>query len=706
MTTGVLNPAPLEQKSKMNNDPMRFRRNVGIMAHIDAGKTTVTERILKVTGRIHRTGEVHDGEATMDYLEEERARGITITAAAVNIEWNKHTVTIIDTPGHVDFTVEVERSMRVLDGAVCVFDAKEGVEPQSETVWRQAVRYDVPRICFVNKMDKSGADYWACVTSIRDRLGANAVPVQLPIGQGSDFTGIVDIVHMTAARYVSLEEREEIPIPEDMNDKVTEARTMLLESVAERDETLLEKYLGGEELEKGELVRVLRAATIAGEIQPVFCGSALKDKGVQRLLDGIIAFLPSPLDVGAVSGLNDKGEPVERMPNPDALPACLAFKTVHDRTGDLTFLRIYSGVVRRGDTLWNPRRRRTERIGRLLIMKANDREPVDEARAGEIVVALGLKETVTGDTLCTKDDSIALESMEFPEAVLSMAIEPKSRGDRDKLGEVLAKLSREDPTFRHFTDEETLETVIAGMGELHLEVVVNRLRSEFKLEVTVGAPRVAYRQRLRKPVEVEGRHVKQSGGRGQFAVVNVRFGISDKQELEWENSVTGGRVPSEYINSVKKGIDGTLGAGGAAGFPFVQVTAELFDGKSHSVDSSEMAFKEAGRIAFKNAVERAGVTLLEPIMRIMVQAPSAHLGDVIGSVNARRAEVENVEEMVGGFSQVRGSIPLAEMFNYATLLRSLTAGRGTYSMEPLTYKPVPQNLAEDILKEAIADRAK
>jgi elongation factor G len=670
------------------------------MAHIDAGKTTVTERILKITGRIHRMGEVHDGAATMDFLEEERARGITITSAAVNVAWRDHVITIIDTPGHVDFTVEVERSMRVLDGAVCVFDAKEGVEPQSETVWRQAERHNVPRLCFVNKMDKAGADYGMTVRSIREKLGANAVAVQLPMGSGGDFVGIVDLVLMKAHRYLSLEEREEVPIPDDMLDEVHAWRTTLLECVCERDEKLLDQYAAGEEIAIPDLVRVLREAVCSGEVQPVFCGAALKDKGIQRLMDGIVVFLPSPLDVPAVRGTNDKGEEIERAHETTEPVSALAFKTTHDRTGDLTFLRVYSGILRRGDTLWNPRRRRAERVGRLMIMKADEREPVEEAYPGEIVAALGLKETVTGDTLTIKSDPIILESMEFPDAVLSMAIAPKSRGDRDKLGEVLAKLSREDPTFRHWTDEETQETVIAGMGELHLEVVINRLRSEFKLEVEVGAPRVAYRQTLRKPVDVEGRHVKQSGGRGQFGVVNSGYNIGDEQGFEFTDSVTGGRVPGEYIPAVKKGIAAACVRGGETGFPFVRITAELYDGKAHSVDSSEMAFQEAGRLAFKNAVETAGVTVLEPIMRVLVQTPSEHLGDVLGSINARRAEVEAIEELRGGFSQIRGLVPLAEMFHYATGLRSMTTGRGTYSMEPATYKPVPAELALEILREA------
>jgi elongation factor G len=677
------------------------------MAHIDAGKTTVTERILKLTGRIHRMGEVHDGAATMDYLDEERARGITITAAAVNVEWRDHTITIIDTPGHVDFTVEVERSMRVLDGAICVFDASEGVEPQSETVWRQAERYGVPRICFINKMDKPGADFDAAVESIRTRLGSNAVPVVLPIGRGESFIGIVDLVKMEAWRYTSLEERRQIAIPAEMLDEVQAARKYLIEAAAERKEVLLERYLTDDEIPFEELVHSLREAVVHNEIQLVMCGSALRDKGIHRLLDGITAFLPSPLDLPPVQATDEKGALCERPCKPDAPLAMLAFKTLHDRTGDLTFLRLYSGKLRRGDTVWNTRRHRPERVGRLVIMKAGEREPVDEACAGEIVAAIGLKQSTTGDTLCTRDDPILLEDMDFPEAVISMAIEPNNRADRDKLGEALAALSREDPSFRHWADPETQETVIAGMGELHLEVVVNRLRTEFRLGVDVGAPRVAYKQRLKRGCEAEGRHIKQSGGSGQYGVVNVRFGLTEADEgLQWTDSIVGGRVPREYIPAVRKGIEACLAQDSATGFPYVQVGAELFDGKAHSVDSSELAFQQAGRLAFEAAVRKVGVTLLEPIMRVVAQAPTPHLGDVIASLNARRAVIESIDESRGDFAQIQGRVPLAEMFNYATQLRSMTAGRGTYTMEPAGYQPVPAAMAEEVLREARERRAK
>jgi len=691
---------------RAGGDPLWFRRNVGIMAHIDAGKTTVTERILKLTGRIHRTGEVHDGAATMDYLAEERARGITITAAAVNVEWRDHTITIIDTPGHVDFTVEVERSMRVLDGAICVFDASEGVEPQSETVWRQAERYRVPRICFINKMDKPGADFNAAVDSIRTRLGSHAVPVMLPIGQGDSFVGIVDLVRMEGWRYTSLEERRQIAVPAEMLDEVHAARKFLIEAAAERKEDLLERYLADEEIPFEEIVHSLREAVVHNEIQLVLCGSALRDKGIHRLLDGITAFLPSPLDLPPVRATDEAGEPRERPCTLDAPLAMLAFKTIHDRTGDLTFLRLYSGKLRRGDAVWNTRRHRAERVGRLVVMKAGEREPVDEARAGEIVAAIGLKQSTTGDTLCTRDDPILLEDMDFPDAVISMAIQPQSRGDRDKLGEALAALSREDPSFRHWADPETQETVIAGMGELHLEVVVNRLRSEFRLAVEVSAPRVAYKQRLKRGCETEGRHVKQSGGSGQYGVVNVRFGLAEDDALDWRDRIVGGRVPREYIPAVRKGIEASLTQDRSTGFPFVQVAAELFDGKSHTVDSSELAFHQAGRLSFEAAVRKVGVTLLEPIMHVVAQAPTAHLGDVIASLNARRAEIQAIDESRGDIAQIQGRVPLAEMFSYATQLRSLTAGRGTYTMEPSGYEPVPAAMAEEVLREAQERRAK
>jgi len=696
---------PTKEKRPKGANPLVHHRNVGIMAHIDAGKTTVTERILKLTGQIHRMGEVHDGAATMDYMAEERARGITITSAAVNVAWNDHTITIIDTPGHVDFTAEVERSLRVLDGAICVFDASEGVEPQSETVWRQADRYHVPRLCFINKMDKPGADFAKAVESIRTKLGANAVPLQLPIGSGDTFEGLVDLVRMTAWRYISLEEREEIPIPDSMREEVEVARRAFVEAAAERDESLLERYLGGEEIPTADIIAVLRKAVIANDFQPVFLGAALRNKGIHRLLDAVCALLPSPLDLPPVQATDALGATVDRACDSNGPLAALAFKTVHDRTGDLTFIRVYSGTLRRGDALWNARRHCQERAGRLCVMKADARLPVEEALAGQIVAAIGLKETVTGDTLCTKDKPVLLEAMQFPAAVISMAISPKKRAERDKLGEALFALSREDPTFRHFVDEETGETVIAGMGELHLDIVASRLRGEFKIDVDVGAPRVAYRQRLRRACDVEGRHIKQSGGSGQYGVVNVRFDIAETEDLEYVDAITGGSVPREYIPAVRKGIEAWMARGGEAGFPFVQVKAELYDGKAHSVDSSDIAFQQAGRLAFQGAVEKAGITLLEPIMRVTVQTPSANLGDVIGSLNARRAEIESITEGRGDFSHVQGRVPLAEMFQYATLLRSLTSGRGTYTMEPAVYAPVPEAMAQEILREAKARRA-
>jgi len=681
---------------------MQKHRNVGIMAHIDAGKTTVTERILKITGRIHQMGEVHDGAATMDYLEAERERGITITAAAVNVEWNDHPITIIDTPGHVDFTAEVERSMRVLDGAVCVFDASEGVEPQSETVWRQAERYGVPRLCFMNKMDKPGADFAMAVRSVKEKLGANAVPIQLPIGYGQEFHGLIDLIRMEAWEYRGLEDRVQVEIPAGMADEVEAARTALIEAVAEREEELLEKYLGGEEIAVEDIQRVLRAGVIANEIQPVLCGSALRDKGIQRVCDAVIDYLPSPLDLPPTTMQSEKGVESERACSDDEKLTALAFKTIHDRTGDLTFLRIYSGRVERGMQVYNTRKSKTERIGRLMVMKADQKEPVDSAGAGQIVAVLGLKAATTGDTICTKDEPVLLESMDFPDAVISMAIEPKSRGDRDKLGEVLGALTREDPTFRASTDDETKETVIAGMGELHLEVIVNRIKSEFGIVCETGAPRVAYRQRLRKAVDVIGKHVKQSGGSGQYGIVYVKFGHAETEELEFTDSITGGSVPKEYISAVRKGIEAATVTGGDTGFPFVQVSAELYDGKTHTVDSSELAFTSAGRVAFVEAIAKAGVTLLEPIMKISAQCPSENVGDVIGSLNARRAMIDQVDEGKGNFSMISGRVPLSEMFSYATHLRSMTSGRGTYSMEPSTYEPCPESIAKEVLEAARA----
>jgi len=695
---------PPSKSRRKGDDPLHYHRNVGIMAHIDAGKTTVTERILKLTGRIHRTGEVHDGAATMDYMDEERARGITITAAAVNVSWRDHTITIIDTPGHVDFTVEVERSLRVLDGAICVFDASEGVEPQSETVWRQADRYRVPRICFINKMDKAGADFEKALESIRTRLGAHAVPVMLPIGAGNAFEGIVDVVKMEAWRYKSLEDKEQIEIPEDMKERVEKARRYLIEAAAERREDLLERYLEHEEIPFEDLVHSLREGVVHNEIQLVFCGSALRDKGVHRLLDGITAFLPSPLDLPPFKATNEQGEAITRPSRDDAPLAVLAFKTIHDKTGDLTFLRVYSGVLRGGDSVWNTRKHTKERVGRLMVMKARDREPVEEVRAGQIAAAIGLKQTDTGDTLCSKDEPILLESMAFPDPVISMAGKPKKGGDRDKLGEALAALSREDPSFRHHSDAETGDTVIAGMGELHLEVIVNRLRTEFKVEVEVGAPRVAYKQRLKAPSDVLGRHVKQTGGSGQFGVVKVRFDRAETDEIEFVDAISGGSVPREYIPAVKKGIEACIVSGGAARFPYVQVKAELYDGKAHSVDSSEMAFQQAGRLAFEAAVKKTGVTLLEPIMRVVVTAPRDHVGDVVGSLNARRGLMETIDESRGDAAQVTARVPLAEMFAYATQLRSMTSGRGTYIMEPCAYEPVPEAMAQEILKERSAKK--
>ena len=677
---------------------MHRHRNVGIMAHIDAGKTTLTERILKITGRIHRMGEVHDGAATMDYLEEERERGITITSAAVNVEWKDTTITVIDTPGHVDFTAEVERSMRVLDGAICIFDASEGVEPQSETVWRQAERYGVPRLCFINKMDKPGANFQEAVQSVKDKLGAFALPIQLPIGRENQFTGIIDLVHMKAWHYDSLEERREIPIPDAMMDEVKAGRTALLEAVAERDEQLLDLYLSGEDIPVKEIVRVLRAATISNEFQPVFCGSALKDKGIQRLCDGIIAFLPSPFDLPPTRMTDADGNALTRTVDPDGKLAALAFKTIHDRTGDLTFLRIYSGTLRRGDAVWNTRKHTQERVGRLLVMKANEREPVDEMGAGKIVAAIGLKEATTGDTLCTRDEPVLLESMEFPEAVISVSLEPKEAKDRDKLGEIVGRLMREDPTFRAVTNEATDELIISGMGELHLEVTVNRIQNEFKCGVATGRPKVAYKQQFSKTVETEARYIRQSGGRGQYAVAHVRIESAEVEDgvFEFVDKIKGGNIPREYIPKVGDGLESMARGGARGGFPFVNVRATLFDGKSHDVDSSELAFFNAGVLAFRQAVE-GNTTLLEPIMKLDVRVPEEFLGAVVGDLNSRRGEVGEVEA-VDDLRIIRGLVPVAEMFAYSSALRGATQGRGSFSMELHEYRAVPGNIAKKVLE--------
>ncbi|MCA8941348.1 MAG: elongation factor G [Planctomycetes bacterium] len=688
------------KKSKEEQRLLRTR-NIGIIAHIDAGKTTVSERILYITGRSHKIGEVHDGQATMDYLEEEQKRGITITSAATTCEWRDHLVALIDTPGHVDFTAEVERSLRVLDGAVGVFCGVAGVQPQSETVWRQGNRYNVPRLAFVNKMDRTGANFDNAVETMRARLGANPVPIQMPIGAERVFKGVIDLVEMKAytwdddARDVSISD-----VPEDMRAEAERRREAMIEAVAEFNDEMLEKFVEGEPVSVEEIKAAIRTGTLSLGITPVLAGSAFKDKGVQNLLDCVVDYLPAPNEVPPIECTNpDTGEEMTREVTADAGPAAMVFKTISDPNGDLTFVRIYSGVLRQGEKYYNPRNNKTERIGRLLRMHANQREPLELAKAGDIVAVVGIKDAITGDTLCTKDDPVSFEAMEFPDTVISMSLEPKKNADRDKLTNAIGKLVREDPTFKARTDEQTGQMVISGMGELHLEVICNRLRSEFKIEVNTGKPKVAYRQTLRGPKEVEARHIKQSGGSGQFAVAKMRFRPDEEADpVTFESTVTGGNVPKEYIPSIQAGVVGAAKSGGRIGFPFVKIHAELYDGQAHDVDSSNMAFEAAGVLAFRLAVESNAI-LLEPIMKIEVECPEEYTGDVIGDLSSRRGQIEEMTSKPGGIQQVSGKVPLSEMFQYSTMLRSITQGRGHYSMEPDSYEAVPTQLAEKVLEE-------
>ena len=681
-------------------------RNIGIMAHIDAGKTTVTERILYITGRTHQIGEVHDGAATMDYQEDERARGITITSAATQCEWEGTRINLIDTPGHVDFTVEVERSLRVLDGAVAVFDGVAGVEAQSETVWRQADRYGVPRICFINKLDRTGADFEKAFESIINRLGANAVRMQMPLGSEKDFWGIIDLTTRSARRFVTGSrgtEMEDCEVPAEFLEEVEEKRMEMIEKLIEVDDNLVEKFLEGDEITIEEIKRACHAAVLQRHAYPVFCGSALHDKGVMFLLDAICDFLPNPLEVGAVMGTHPRDEEQEivRGPNSAEPFAGLAFKTIADPNGDLTFVRIYSGTLSRGDQVLNPRTRKRERVGRLMFMHADKREAVDIAHAGEICAVVGLKNTTTGDTVCDNDNQVVLESMTFPEAVISMSIEPKAQKDRDKLSNVLAHLVKEDPSFRASMDEETDEIVISGMGELHLEIITTRIDRDHGVGINVGAPKVAYRQTLTAERDVEGKHVKQSGGSGQFGVVNVRFvpnTESESDELEFHDEIKGGVIPKQFIPAVSAGIAESMKTGGRLGWPFVNVAAHLHYGKTHDVDSSELAFQMAGSKAFREAIAD-NTTVLEPYMKLSVQVPEEYIGDVVGDLNTRRVEVDEIA-VTGDLREVRGAVPIAEMFNYAGRLRGLTQGRGMFSMEPLNYRAAPAYIAEKLVKDA------
>ncbi len=676
-------------------------RNIGIMAHIDAGKTTTTERILYYTGKTHRMGETHEGAATMDWMAQEQERGITITSAATTCEWKGHQINIIDTPGHVDFTVEVERSLRVLDGAVAVFCAKGGVEPQSETVWRQATKYGVPRIAYVNKMDITGADFERVVSMMRERLKANAVPVQMPIGAENTFSGIIDLLTMKAEIYEDElgTVMDETDIPEELRDKAEEMRNAMIESIAELDDSIMEKYFEGEELTIGELKAAIRTATIAGTMNPVLCGTSYRNKGVQPLLDAVVEYLPSPVDIPPVEGTDpESGEQITRASSDDEPFSALAFKIMADPyVGKLAFFRVYSGVLETGSYVWNPSKRKRERIGRLLRMHANHREEIQEVRAGDIAAVVGLRDTGTGDTMCSEDHPIVLESMEFPEPVIRVAIEPKTKAGADKMSLALVRLGEEDPTFKAYTDETTGQTIIAGMGELHLEIIVDRLLREFRVEATVGQPQVAYKETFRKTVTVQGRFVRQSGGHGQYGDCKVEFSPREPgQGYEFVNATVGGVIPKEFIPAIDAGIQEAAKNGALGGYEVVDFSAKLVDGSYHEVDSSEMAFKIAGSMAFKEAAQKADSTLLEPMMKVEVVVPEEYMGDVIGDMTAKRGRVTGMNSHAG-LQSIDAIVPLSNMFGYATDLRSRTQGRGNYTMQFQQYEEVPRSIAEKIL---------
>ena len=681
--------------------PLERYRNIGIMAHIDAGKTTTTERILYYTGKSYKIGEVHDGNATMDWMEQEQERGITITSAATTTFWNDHRINIIDTPGHVDFTIEVERSLRVLDGAVAVFDSVAGVEPQSETVWRQADKYDVPRMCFINKMDRIGADFYRCVDMIVDRLGSTPLVLQLPIGSESEFVGVIDLIEMKAVRW--LEESlgakfEVVDIPDDLKDQAEEYRGRLLETAVEQDDDAMMAYLEGEEPDRALLTQCIRRGTLSGAFVPVLCGSAFKNKGVQPLLDAVVDYMPSPLDIGATNGLlPDSDEQVERAPSDEAPFSALAFKVMNDPfVGTLTFARIYSGVLESGATVINTVKGNRERIGRMLLMHSNSREEIKEAHAGDIVALVGLKSTTTGDTLCTPQDQVILERMEFPDPVIEVAVEPKTKSDQEKLGVALARLAAEDPSFRVSSDEESGQTVIKGMGELHLEIIVDRMKREFKVDANVGAPQVAYRETISKPTDVDYTHKKQTGGSGQFARIKLTFEPQEPGEgYAFVNTVVGGSVPREYVPGVEKGLIDAQGTGIIAGFPVIDFKVTLTDGASHDVDSSVMAFEIAARAAFREAMQKAGPRLLEPVMRVEVVTPEDYMGDIIGDLNSRRGNVSGMDSR-GNARVVNAMVPLANMFGYVNNLRSMSQGRAQYTMYFDHYAPVPQAVADEV----------
>ena len=682
---------------------LKDTRNIGIMAHIDAGKTTTTERILFYTGVNHKIGEVHEGAATMDYMEQEQERGITITSAATTAFWNGNRINIIDTPGHVDFTVEVERSLRVLDGAVAVFSAVDGVQPQSETVWRQADKYEVPRMAFLNKMDRVGADFNMCVSDIKEKLGGNGVPIQLPIGAEDAFEGVIDLI--TMKEYLFKDETmgadyDVADVRAELLEEAQAAREHMLESVVETDDELMEKYFGGEEITEEEIKRAIRTATISGIIVPVLCGTAFKNKGIQPLLDAVVAYMPSPLDVGAVKGIDPKTEePMERQPSDEEAFSALAFKILTDPfVGRLSFFRVYSGVLNKGSYVLNSTKGKKERMGRLLQMHANKREELDVVYSGDIAAAVGLKETTTGDTLCDENKPIILEKMEFPDTVIQIAVEPKTKADQEKMGTALAKLAEEDPTFKVTSNQETGQTLISGMGELHLEIIVDRMKREFKVEANVGKPQVAYRETINGAADVEEKYAKQSGGRGQYGHVKIKVEANPDKGYEFINQITGGAIPREYIPAVDKGIQEALEAGVVAGYPVQDVKVTLYDGSYHEVDSSEMAFKIAGSMAIKKAMRAANPILLEPIFKVEVTTPEEYMGDVIGDLNSRRGQVSGMTDR-NNAKIINAQVPLAQMFGYATDLRSKTQGRASYSMEFEKYVQVPNNIAQQVIAE-------
>lgn len=695
--------------------PLNRYRNIGISAHIDAGKTTTTERILFYTGKNHKLGEVHEGAATMDWMEQEQERGITITSAATTCFWSgmghqfpEHRINIIDTPGHVDFTIEVERSMRVLDGACMVYCAVGGVQPQSETVWRQANKYKVPRLAFVNKMDRTGANFFRVVDQVKQRLGGNPVPVVVPIGAEDTFEGVVDLLEMKAIIWDVASQGmkfEYAEIPADLVDTVDEWRSNMVEAAAESSEELMDKYLEEGDLSREDIVAGLRGRTLAGEIQPMLCGTAFKNKGVQRMLDAVIEFLPAPNDVDAIKGvLDDKAETEATRESSDDAPfAGLAFKIMNDKyVGNLTFVRVYSGVAKQGDSVYNPVKMKRERIGRIVEMHANSQKEVDEVRAGDIVAFVGLKDVTTGDTLCDENNIITLERMEFPDPVISLAVEPKTKADQEKMSIALNRLAKEDPSFRVHTDEESGQTIISGMGELHLEILVDRMKREFSVEANVGAPQVAYRETIRTTVEQEGKFVRQTGGRGKFGHVWLRLeplDTADGKEYEFAEEVVGGVVPKEYFGAVDKGIQERMKNGVLAGYPVVGIKATLYDGSYHDVDSDELSFKMAGSMAFRKGFMNANPVLLEPVMKVEVETPEDYMGDIMGDLNRRRGMVQGMDDMFGGVKQIRAEVPLAEMFGYATQLRSMSQGRATYSMEFAKYAETPRNVADEIIKK-------